>query len=129
MTHMNRLFGNLFAFTIVGGSLILLSAPSQAISISHAKASRASFVCNYAITIAKQGSRVFVYGSPRSDAKVVSKLVSNAPVYVCDEQGQWYQVRFNGTCKNRFNNGLRVEHARLCPVGWMRKRNVDVQSG
>lgn len=129
MARNNRVFGSLFAVAIVPVGLIPLSAPSQTISISDTGTGRASFVCNYAIAIAKRGNRASVYRSPRSDAKLVSSLVSNAPVYVCDQQGQWYQVRFGGACNRRFDSGLRVERTQRCSEGWMRQRNVDVQSG
>ena len=129
MVYIAGLFGVLGTFTIVGSGSPLLSAPTQTNSDALARISQASYLCNYAVAIAKKGNRVPVYRSPRSGAKVVSKLPSNAPVYVCDEQVKWYQVRFNGSCKRRFNDGLRVERARLCSVGWIRKSNVDVLSG
>jgi hypothetical protein len=129
MIHNNRSIGILPAFAIVAAGLIPLSAPSRTINISDASTGRAAFICNYAVAIAKRGNRAFVYRSPRSDAKLVSSLVFNAPVYVCDEQGQWYQVRFDGACKGRFDNGLRLDRTQRCSAGWMRKQNVDVQSG
>ena len=129
MVYIAGLFGVLGTFAIVGSGSPLLSASTQTNNDALARISQASYICNYAVAIAKKGNRASVYRSPRSYARVVAKLRSNAPVYVCDGQVDWYQVRFNGSCKRRFNDGLRVERARLCSIGWMRKRIVDVRSG
>jgi len=129
MPHVTPLFVSVFSAAIIGGGSIAFPAPSQTIGILDTSSIPVSIACNYAITITRQGGRVLVYRSPRSNAKVVSRLPSNTPVYVCDEQRQWYQVRFSGNCKGRFNNGLREDLAQRCPVGWIRKQNVDVKSG
>jgi len=116
------------ALVVIAGNSPVLPGVAHASTPSVPEA-RASFICNYATIVSPSQHNVPVYRSHQTRAKAVGALPPNAPVYICNEQGQWYQIRFDGPCATRATNGLRVERTQGCKVGWIKRKYIEVKSG
>jgi len=110
-------------------SLVIAAPTISHASDVHSAAGWTSYICNYAVTVTGAGPGAPVYRRPAARSKVIARLPAGAPVYICDENRQWYEVHFNEACAVRSTDGLKSERARLCPVGWMRSSTVEVLSG
>ena len=88
-----------------------------------------SYICNYATVVGQERQAAPVYDAHGSQKKVILRLKKDTPIYICDEAPGWYGIRLGGTCAQTFPNGLKVEVARECKAGWMRRKDVIVRSG
>ena len=110
---------------------MLVSLASVSIAAVPARAARAPpFLCNLAKVVGSKGARrVVVRIKPRSRSAQVGTLSYGAPIYICDEQGDWYKVFYAGACGDEHPQGIKSDKVRSRKLGWLPRSRVKVISG
>lgn len=79
-----------------------------------------------------QGNSVAVRVGPGHRFREIDKLGSGHRVYICDEQGDWFEIFYSGSdapCGSSSDSGLDVRKAKGCRSGWVEKKWINVISG
>lgn len=111
--------------------LAIVSANPGTSGHTHARdASVLGNLCNYAkVNRTQYHNTVVLRSGPGMRYRSTGNLLPQRVVYVCDEEGDWFKVYFDGLCNRRSTRGLDIRYVTRCRSGWVLRNKIQVISG
>ena len=124
---MIKKYSFLFSFAI---ALISASDANSVTAIRNSGNDHPNYICNFALVNLGNEKFIKIHSQPKLHSRLVARIDSGSPLYICDEVRGWVKVYFSGPCNANIKEGIRSSQAvSRCKSGWTKEKSVTVVSG